>query len=127
MYLDTDVILSVLKDEDWLKEAVSFDELEEPKTSLITALEIQLIYFDKRDKDFIAAVPAKMEDMNIEVLPLKKEPMDEGGKLLTKYDRLNLFDSIHLGHSLVLEEPIVSTDTLYPDIKEIEHIDPREL
>jgi hypothetical protein len=38
-----------------------------------------------------------------------------------------VFDGVHLGSVAVPDEPIVSTDTLYPKIPEIEHIDPRDL
>jgi hypothetical protein len=34
---------------------------------------------------------------------------------------------MHLDGAAVLDEPIVSTDTLFPEIPEIEHIDPRDI
>ncbi|NGM70437.1 hypothetical protein G6M89_15750 [Natronolimnobius sp. AArcel1] len=49
------------------------------------------------------------------------------GELRRKYDRLTVFDAVHLGTTYTLEEPIVSTDTLYPDIEEVSHVDPRDL
>ncbi len=64
MYLDTDIILSGLKEDDWLKDVVNFEMLEAPKTSMITALEIQLIYFENRDREFIATVPAKIGEID---------------------------------------------------------------
>jgi hypothetical protein len=44
-----------------------------------------------------------------------------------QYEALNVFDGVHLGSAAVLGESIVSTDTLFPEIPEIEHIDPRDL
>lgn len=48
-------------------------------------------------------------------------------ELQRAYDRLNQFDAIHLGVATVREETIVSTDTLYPSIDEVSHVDPREV
>jgi len=45
----------------------------------------------------------------------------------SRYEALNVFDGVHLGTARVLDEPIVSTDTLYPSISEVEHVDPRDL
>jgi hypothetical protein len=33
---------------------------------------------------------------------------------------------VHLGSAAVLDEPVVSTGTLCPEIPETEHIDPRD-
>ena len=52
---------------------------------------------------------------------------DVAADLRAQYDALNVFDGVHLGSAAVLGEPIVSTDTLLPQIPEIEHIDPRSL
>jgi len=40
---------------------------------------------------------------------------------------LNVFDGFHLGTAQPLGESIASTDTLYPNIPEVEIFDPREL
>jgi hypothetical protein len=53
--------------------------------------------------------------------------MDAAGDLRRRYGSLNVFDAVHLGTAYTLNEPIVSTDTLYPDIVEVGHIDPRDL
>lgn len=41
MYLDTDPILALLKPDDWLASAIDLDDLEEPKTSVATSIEVQ--------------------------------------------------------------------------------------
>jgi len=66
-------------------------------------------------------------DRNIELVPLTSNALDAAGDLRAQYGALNVFDGVHLGSASVLDEPIVSTDTLFPEIPEIEHIDPRDL
>lgn len=41
MYVDTDVVLSVLKDDDWLSLTVYLDTIADPKTSVATCIEVQ--------------------------------------------------------------------------------------
>lgn len=72
-------------------------------------------------------VHERLSDENIRLVPLRRDHLAVGTALQREYDRLNVFDAVHLGVASVLDDPIVSTDTLYPDIEEIEHVDPREL
>lgn len=60
-------------------------------------------------------------------MPLTSDALDAAVDLRAAYDELNVFDGVHLGSAAVLGEPIVSTDTLFPEIPEIQHVDPREL
>ena len=127
MYLDTDAVLARLKVEDWLRSFVSPDVLESPVTSTATAIEVQYVMQDDWDRGRLTGVSKDIADEGIELLPLTRENVEASEELRDRYDALGIFDAIHLGVAWTNDEPIVSTDTLYPDIKEIEHIDPREL
>lgn len=127
MYLDTDVILAVLKPDDWLQSAVRQANLEDPKTSVITAVEIQLVMFEEWSRSDLADVHHTIEAEGIEVLPLTVETFQAGAELLPTYHALNVFDAIHVGQAMMLSEPLVSTDTLYPTIETINHLDPRDI
>lgn len=127
MYLDTDVVLAELKVEDWLAPTVDIDQLETPYTSVITALEVQLVMFDEWSRTRISETSRSITNLGIHILPLSVKAFQAGEDLLARYSRLNAFDAIHLGHALTKDIPIVSTDTLYPSIREIDHIDPRSL
>lgn len=127
MYLDTDVLLALLKADDWLQTAAREATFEAPKTSVITAVEVQLVLFQSWSRSELAGVCESMVDEGVEVVPLTVEVFEAGSELLPTYPALNVFDAIHVGHARTLDEPLVSTDTLYPDIAEVDHLDPREL
>lgn len=127
MYLHTDILLALLKAEDWLQSAANAATFESPKTSIVTAIEIQLVMFETWSRSDLARVCERIESEGIEVLSLTPEAFQGGSDLLPKYSALNVFDAVHVGHAITLDEPIVSTDTLYPKIDEIEDLDPREL
>jgi len=127
VYVDTDVVLAVLKANDWLSSVVDLETIDDPKTSVATCIEVQYAMQDEWDRDRRALVHELIVDQGVTLVPLRLEHVTAGSTLQLSYDRLNLFDAVHLGVATVLEEPIVSTDTLYPTIEEIEHVDPRDL
>ncbi len=101
--------------------------IDNPKTSVATAIEVQYVMEDSWSRDQLSNSHREIATEGIELLPLTVDVMDAAGKLRRTYSSLNVFDAVHLGTAYTLEEPIVSTDTLYPDIAEVEHIDPRDL
>ncbi|WP_326544621.1 type II toxin-antitoxin system VapC family toxin [Halopiger djelfimassiliensis] len=127
VYLDTDPILAVLKPDDWLASSVDLEAVAVPKTSVATAIEVQYVMESDWEQDQLANAHAAIADQGIELVPLTVDAMEAAATLRKRYERLNVFDAVHLGTADTLDEPIISTDTLYPDIREIEHIDPRNL
>ena len=127
MYLDLDVILAELKADDWLASDVDLDAIEEPKTSVATGIELQYVMEDEWDRDRVVRAHQEIASKNIELVPLTSDALDAAADLRAQYTALNVFDGVHLGSAAVLDEPIISTDTLFPEIPEVEHLDPREL
>lgn len=127
MYLDLDVILAELKAEDWLASAVCIGSIDEPKTSVATGIELQYVMEDEWDRDRVVRAHEEITSEGIELVPLTVDTLDAAADLRSRYEALNLFDGVHLGSAAVLDEPIVSTDTLFPEIPEVEHIDPRDI
>jgi predicted nucleic acid-binding protein len=127
VYLDLDVILAELKADDWLASAVDIESIEDPKTSIATSIELQYVMEAEWERDRVVRAHQEIVSTNIELVPLRSEVLDAAADLRAQYEALNVFDGVHLGSAAVLDEPIVSTDTLFPEIPEIEHIDPRDL
>lgn len=127
MYLDTDVILAELKDDDWLASAVDHTVLDSPVTSTATVLEVQYAMQDEWDRDRLATAHEAIGEAGIRLVDLREDHLDEIRTFRVRYDRVNVFDAVHLGTAYVEGVPIVSTDTLYPDVEEVDHVDPRDL
>lgn len=51
MYVDTDVVLAVLKADDWLSSAVDLETITDPKTSVATCIEVQYAMQDEWDRE----------------------------------------------------------------------------
>lgn len=127
MYLDLDVILAELKADDWLASDVDIESLEAPKTSVATGIELQYAMETEWDRNRVVDAHQEVVATDIELVPLTTDALDAAATLRASYDALNVFDGVHLGSAATLEEPIVSTDTLFPEIPEVDHVDPRDL
>ena len=127
VYLDLDVILAELKTDDWLSSVVDINAIDAPKTSVATGIELQYVMEDEWDRDRVVRAHDEILTCDIELVPPSADALDAAAELRAQYDALNVFDGVHLGSAQVLDEPIVSTDTLFPEIPEIEHVDPRAL
>ncbi len=69
----------------------------------------------------------KITHRNTELVLLASDAVDAAIDLREQHETVNVFDGVHLGSAAALDEPIVSTDTLFPEISEVEHVDPRQL
>ena len=127
MYVDTDVVLATVKVDDWLASSVDIDSIDAPITSVATCIEVHYAMEDDWGRERLTRIHELIEAHGVSLVALETGHVDAGMTLLRSYDRLNQFDAIHLGVAWMLEEPIVSTDTLYPSIDEIDHIDPRDV
>ena len=76
MYLDTDIILSQIKERDWLKEIVSrkLSKIdEELKTSAITIVECQIVLLQEEERDESVKVMKKIKPLGVRILPLAED------------------------------------------------------
>ena len=126
MYLDTDIVLSQIKRKDWLKEIVKrkLSEIDEKtNTSAITIVECQIVLLREEGREEAIKVMGKIESLGLRILPLTKEVLKKSTELLSKYPKLNIFDSIHLAHAILEGERILSTDHLFDEVKEVVRAD----
>jgi len=116
------MVLSQIKEKDWLKEAVrrKLSEIdEELKTSAITVVQIVLLREDGREEAIKTL--ERINSLGLKILPLT---LAKSTELLAKYPKLNIFDSIHLAHVILEGEKIMSTDHLFDEIENVTRVDP---
>lgn len=125
MYLDTDIILALIKKEDWLKKYVKISELKQAKTSALTIIEARIVLQREYSREEALKVLSKIKNFNIEIIPINKEIIEKSQELIEKYEKLNSFDSIHAACTIINQEILISTDSIFTTIEEVEHKDPR--
>ncbi|MGA1873117.1 MAG: type II toxin-antitoxin system VapC family toxin [Thermoplasmatota archaeon] len=126
-YLDTDCILALIKESDWLKSDVqkALHDDQRNYTSILTLVESKLVISREEERDSIHDLSDLIKAMNIELLPMDQEVERISNQLIRKYDFLGIFDSIHAATANINDLTMVSTDHIFPLMEELSVIDPR--
>lgn len=126
LYLDTDIFLALIKDDDHLKSAAKkFFEKEKPHhalyTSAATCLEIAFyLYKNKLAKSALDAINY-VEDTVEEVMPLDNTHLKSSVLLASQY-HLSPTDAIHAVYASNLDA-IVSTDAAFDRVPGLKKLD----
>lgn len=128
-YLDTDCILALIKESDWLKSHVenAVGPDEKYYMSVLTVIECKLVISREDQREKIHDLNVRIMDHNIELLPVDNYVERVSDQLLKKYDFLGIFDSIHAATAIINGLTILSTDHIFPLMEELSVNDPRDL
>jgi len=128
VYLDTDCILTLVKDKDWLKKPVEKRIKNEKKlcTSVLSVVESRLILIREENIDSALSVEEKIKNMNIKLLPLDEQILKESNHLMWQFDFLGTFDALHIATAKLKKEKILSTDHIFELIPGLPVEDPRK-
>ena len=98
VYLDTDCILALVKDSDWLKEPVQKRLKHEKKlfTSVLSVVECRLVLLRESTSKEAFSVEDVIKEWNIKLIPLDNKTLERSNKLMKEFDFLGTFDAIHI-------------------------------
>lgn len=126
-YLDSDCILALIKETDWLKNDVEewIKDEEVLFTSIFSIVECKLVISREMKRDDIHDIITKIRERDIRLLPLTAEVEDLPDRLLKRYSFLGIFDSIHAATAIIHGLAILSTDHIFPLIEELSVENPK--
>lgn len=127
MFLDTDILLALVKEKDWLKSFVDLKKMSNPKTSVLNILEAQLVLMKELGREESLNLLFKIKEKKIQIVALPVEVSDKATELLKSYPKLNLFDAMHAALCLLKNEQICGTDGIFAEISGLKWVDPRDL
>src|SRR3989344_3513882 len=104
MYLDTDIILALIKDKDWLRNYIDLNKIKNAKTSVLTLIEAELVLIREFGRKETFRIN-KVKELKIKVFDLDKKTFDLSNTLLRKYN-ITIFDSFHAAFCLINKEKI---------------------
>jgi predicted nucleic acid-binding protein len=126
-YLDTDCVLALTKESDWLKTIVEeIIACEEPLyTSILTVIECKLVIAREYGRNNMHNMNSRITGLGIELLPVDQKVERMSDQLLKKYNFLGIFDSIHASTAIINGLTLLSTDHIFPLMEELSVEDPR--
>ncbi|UCE38320.1 MAG: PIN domain-containing protein [Thermoplasmata archaeon] len=129
MYLDTDCILALVKEKDWLKKSVEKRIKKEKKlcTSVLSVVESRLVLIRDENIDVALRVEDILKNLKIKLLPLDERILKESNKMMKQFDFLGTFDSLHIATAKLHGEKILSTDHIFEMIPDLLAEDPRNV
>ncbi len=77
-----------------------------------------------RGRNEAVKVMERIKPLGLRILPLTEDVLIKSTELLAKYPKLNIFDSIHLAHTILEGERILSTDRLFDEVEGVVRVDP---
>ena len=133
-YLDVDILYAHIKPEDWLKkpaerllEKVRKRQLD-AYTNLMSIIELQVVSLRDYDRAFSLDIAKRIREVSeLRLIPLTNNVLEAAENLRRTYTNLGIFDSLHAANASLEDNRIVSTDTTYDQIEELERIDPRQI
>lgn len=117
MYVETDFLVALLKDDDWLRDAAleALDERDDLHTSILAYAEVLQLFSDRREGGYEIDAPRAVTDL-LELVPVVPEEHEDAvlaaAAFVDEYG-LTPFDALHAGVAAANDETVLSSERDY--------------
>lgn len=120
MYVETDFLTALVKDDDWPQEAAirALDERDDIHTSILTYAEVLVLFYDRETAEYEIDAPWAITNLLELVLTVSKRHEDAvlaAAAFLDEYE-LTPFDALHPRLVTTSEERVLSTEQDYDTV-----------
>jgi len=101
VYVETDFLTALVKDDDWLQETAirALDEHDDIHTSILAYAEVLVLFYDRETAEYEIDAPRAISNL-LELVPIVPEEHEDAvlaaAAFLDEYD-LTPFDALHAG------------------------------
>jgi predicted nucleic acid-binding protein len=120
VYVETDCLTALVKDDDWLREAAvrALEDHDDIHTSILSYAELLVLFYDRTDSTYQIDAPQAVSNL-LELVPIVPEHHEDAvlaaATFLEKY-QLTPFDALHAGLAATGEGCILSTEQDYDTV-----------
>jgi predicted nucleic acid-binding protein len=117
VYVETDFLTALVKDDDWLREEAirSLEERDDIHTSILAYAEVLVLFYDREAAEYQIDSPRAISNL-LELVPIVPEEHEDAvlaaAAFLDEYD-LTPFDALHAGIITTGEGRVLSTEQDY--------------
>ena len=117
MYVETDFLVALAKEDDWLRESAvtALEEHEEIHTSILSYAEVLVLFYDRDSAEYEIDVARAITNL-LELVPIAPAAHEEAVLAAASFieeDGLTPFDALHAGLVTARDERVLSTEQDY--------------
>ncbi|MFT4922427.1 MAG: putative nucleic acid-binding protein [Haloarculaceae archaeon] len=119
MYVETDFLTALVKDDDWLHDAAirALEERDDIHTSILAYAEVLVVLYDRESAEYEIDAPRAITNL-LELVPIVPDDHEDAvlaaAAFVDEYD-LTPFDALHAGLVTTGEGRVLSTEQDYTD------------
>jgi len=120
VYVETDFLTTLIKDEDWLQEEAlrALEEHDDIHTSILAYAEVLVLFYDRDDAEYEIDVPRAITNL-LELVPIGSERHEmavlAAAAFLEEHE-LTPFDALHAGMAATGDGTVLSTEQDYDTV-----------
>ena len=120
MYVETDFLTALVKDDDWLRDAAirALDERDDIHTSILAYAEVLVLFYDREAGAYEIDAPRAITNL-LELAPIVPAEHEDAvlaaAAFLDEYD-LTPFDALHAGLVTTRDGRVLSTEEDYDTV-----------
>ena len=120
MYVETDFLTALAKDDDWLQDAATraLEERDNIHTSILAYAEILVLFYDREAATYDIDAPRAITNL-LELVPIQPKEHEDAVLAAAAFideDDLTPFDALHAGIVTTGENRVLSTEQDYDTV-----------
>ena len=120
MYVETDFLTALVKDDDWLQDAATraLEERDNIHTSILAYAEILVLFYDREAATYDIDAPRAITNL-LELVPIQPKEHEDAVLAAAAFideDDLTPFDALHAGIVTTGENRVLSTEQDYETV-----------
>ena len=120
MYVETDFLTALVKDDDWLQDAAirALEERDDIHTSILAYAEILVLFYDREAAAYDIDAPRAITNL-LELVPIQPKEHEDAVLAAAAFideDDLTPFDALHAGIVTTGENRVLSTEQDYETV-----------
>jgi predicted nucleic acid-binding protein len=117
VYVETDFLAALVKDDDWLREAAieALDEHDDIHTSILSYAELLVLFYDREASSYEIDAPRAITNL-LELVPIVPERHEKAVLAAAAFideHGMTPFDALHAGIVVTGDERVLSTEQDY--------------
>ncbi|ELZ80325.1 PilT protein domain-containing protein [Haloferax larsenii JCM 13917] len=120
MYVETDFLIALVKNEDWLRESAleALQERDDIHTSILAYAEVLVLFYDREQSEYDIDAPRAIANL-LELVPITPNEHEDAvlaaAAFLEEY-HLTPFDALHAGVIATSGEEVLSSEQDYDTV-----------